>query len=266
MDEAIPSSPSAAHGRVVVATSLGFVAAVDAEDGRIAWIYRYDRGLETGRARRLGSDEEDATQRLTGFANEPPVLGFGLTLVAPTDSNYLYGLGTRPRGPQRDLEQWHPKDRRSVFGEIAVEYVAGVVGGAGDVAPQVVLVGKGDSGDSGVPGKVIVGLEPLHGFKRWAFPAATGRGSVPHGRAVLTEREAFLPTRHGILVIDLSGALGGGGPAGAQGPSERALLEGPPAPAPQADLFAGLAYGNLVPLPGEGLFSVNTTHVTFWRK
>jgi outer membrane protein assembly factor BamB len=266
MDEAVPSSPAAARGRVVVSTSLGFVAAVDAEDGRLAWIYRYDRGLETGRARRLGSDEEDATQRLTGFANEPPVLAFELTLVAPTDSNYLYGLGARPRGPQRDLERWWPKDRRSVFGEIAVEYVAGVVGGSGDVQPQVILVGKGDSGDSGVPGKVIVGLEPLHGFKRWAFPAATGRGSVPHGRAVVTEREAFLPTRHGLLVIDLAGLLEGGAPAAAARPSERPFLTGPPSPAPRADLFAGLAYGNLVPLPGEGLIAVNNTHVTFWTR
>ena len=255
LDEGVPSSPAAARGRVVVSTALGFVAAVDAEDGRVAWIYRYDRGVETGKTRRLGSDHVDDDPRLTGFANEPPVLAFELTLVAPTDSNFLYGLATRPRGAQRDLERWNHKDRRSVFGEIAVEYVAGVVGGSGDVAPQVIVVGKGDSGETGVPGKVIVGLDPLHGFKRWAFPTATGRGSVPYGRAVLTEREAFVPTRHGLMVVDLAGTIEGA-----------ALLTAAPPAAPGRFLAADLAYGNLVPLPGEGLLAVNNTHVTFWVK
>jgi hypothetical protein len=246
-DEAIPSACAAARGRVVVATSLGWVAAVDAEDGRVAWIYRYDRGLETGRVRRLSQDQEDGTPRLTCFANEPPLIAFGLTIVAPTDSNHVYGLATRPRGRERFLEVWDPLDRRRAFPALAVEQLVGAVGGTGEVPPTIVVVGKGESFE-GVAGQLVLGLEPRRGHTRWKHPSATGQGSVPYGRAALTEREAFIPTRHGILRVDLAQRRGA------------ALLT---APEPGgADVFA---YGNLVPLPGEGLAAVNLTHVTLWR-
>lgn len=256
LDEAIPSSPAAAHGRVVVSTALGFVAAVDAEDGRVAWILRYSRGLETGRARRMGREQEDVTPRLTGFANEPPVIAFGRTLVAPTDANDLLGLATRPRGPQRDLRCWDPLDRRQVFQQMAAEYVLGAVGGADGVPPQVVVVGKGDAGEGEPPGNVIAGLEPVYGRVIWSSPVATGRAPVATGRGVLTQREAYLPTSRGLLVIDLAappeqrrvGLLGEG-----LFPADE---PGPPA----------LWTGNLVPLPGQGLLAVNLTHLAFWLR
>jgi outer membrane protein assembly factor BamB len=246
-DEAVPSSCAAARGRVVVSTALGWVAAVDAEDGRIAWIFRYDRGLETGRVRRLSQDQEDGTPRLTGFANEPPLIAFGLTLVAPTDSNHVYGLATRPRGRERFLEVWDPLDRRRAFPAVAVEQIVGAAGGTLEVPPTIVVVGKGESFE-GVAGQLVLGLEPRRGHTRWKHPSATGQGSVPYGRAALTEREAFVPTRHGILRVDLAQQRG-------------AQLLTSPLPG-GADVFA---YGNLVPLPGEGLVAANLTHVTLWR-
>lgn len=253
LDEAIPSSPAAAHGRVVVSTSLGWIAAVDAEDGRIAWIYRYDRGLELGRIARLGTREADDTPRLTGFANEPPLIAFGLTLVAPTDSDLVLGLATRPRGPARDLVRWDPLNRRVSFPDMAVEALVGAVGGDGTLPPTIIVTGKGDAEEGGPPGRVIAGLEPRLGQTRWSVEAGTGRAPATFGRAALTPNAAYVPTLHGILVVDL-----------AQGRATDLLGRGhlPPHEAEPESRW----YGSLVPLPGEGLIAVNESHLTFWRE
>jgi hypothetical protein len=253
LDEAIPSSPAAAHGRVVVSTSLGWIAAVDAEDGRIAWIYRYDRGLELGRIARLGTREADDTPRLTGFSNEPPLIAFGLTVVAPTDSDLVLGLATRPRGPARDLVRWDPLNRRVSFPDMAVEALVGAVGGDGTLPPTIVVTGKGDAEEGGAPGRVVAGLEPRLGQTRWSVEAGTGRAPATFGRAALTPTTAFVPTLHGILVVDL-----------AQGRAIDLLGRGhlPPREAEPESRW----YGSLVPLPGEGLVAINGSHLTIWRE
>jgi hypothetical protein len=256
LDEAVPSSPAAAHGRVVVSTSLGFVAAVDAEDGRIAWLFRYDRGLETGKARRMGSEAEDLSPRLTGFANEPPVLAFGRVFVAPTDSNQLYALMSRPRGERRDLEGFKARDRRTDFPQMAVEYVLGAAGGFGGLPPQVVVVGKGDAGEGEPAAKVVAAIEPVQAIVLWSDALATGRTPAAYGRALLTEREVYLPSRQGLIVVPLRGGDAGSGSRSTHlGPGLFPEGEGVP---------EALWTGNLVPIPGRGIVAVNTTHLAFW--
>lgn len=252
LDEAIPSSPAAAHGRVVVATSLGWVAAVDAEDGRVAWIQRYDRTRETGRLTRLNAMEADLTPRVTGFANEPPLLAFGLVVVAPTDSHQLLGLATRPRGPGRHLVRWDPRDRRNHFDRMAVEALVGAAGGDGEVPPTIVATGKGDAGEGEPPGRVVCGLDPATGATRWSVAAATGHQPSTWGRAALCADRAWVPTLHGLLAVDLRRGR-------AEGLLGRDLL--PPGQAEPESRW----YGSLVPLPGEGLVAVHEGHITFWR-
>ncbi|MFM8980002.1 MAG: PQQ-binding-like beta-propeller repeat protein [Planctomycetia bacterium] len=252
LDEAIPSSPAAAHGRVVVATSLGWVAAVDAEDGRVAWVQRYDRTREVGRLTRLNAMEADLTPRLTGFANEPPLVAFGLTVVAPTDSHQLLGLGTRPRGAGRHLVRWDPRDRRNHFDRMAVEALVGACGGDGKVPPTIVVTGKGDAGEGEPPGRVVAGLDPASGATRWSIAPATGHQPSTWGRAALSASHAWVPTLHGLLAVDLE-----------RGRAVELLGRGllPPGQAePEARW-----YGSLVPLPGEGLVAVHEGHITFWR-
>jgi outer membrane protein assembly factor BamB len=252
LDEAVPSSPAAAHGRVVVSTSLGFVAAVDAEDGRIAWIQRYDRSREVGRLTRLASQEADLTPRMTGFGNEPPVIAFGVTVVAPSDSNQLLGLATRPRGAGRHLLLWDPRDRRTDFERMAVEAVVGAVGGDGVVPPSLLVTGRGDAAEGEPPGKILAALEPVRGQTRWSVEAATGREPATFGRAALTARRAYVPTLDGLLVVDL-----------ARGRLET-LIDRSHLPPGQA-WPTSRWFGSLVPVPGQGLVAAGDAHLTFWN-
>src|SRR5207245_1648965 len=97
-----------ARGRVVVVTSVGIAAAVDASSGRTEWSYRYDRARAGGEEpdKRL-EDEAEQDERSTTFANEPPVLCGGRCWFAPTDSRWLFATADRPQGRARRFELWH---------------------------------------------------------------------------------------------------------------------------------------------------------------
>jgi outer membrane protein assembly factor BamB len=253
LDEAVPSTPAASHGRVVVSSALGFVAAVDAEDGRVAWIQRYDRSREVGRLTRLASQEADLSPRLTGFANEPPVIAFGVTVVAPTDSNQLLGLATRPRGAERRLVLWDPRDRRTDFERMAVESIVGVAGGDGQLPASILVAGRGDAAEGEPPGKILAALEPVRGQTRWSVEAATGRQPATFGRAALSARRAYVPTLDGLVVVDL-----------ARGRVET-LLDRSHLPEGHAWPVSRW-FGNLTPIPGEGLVAASDGHLTFWKR
>jgi hypothetical protein len=252
-DEAIPSSPAGAHGRVVVFTGLGIVASVDARTGRPHWAYRNDRGVVgAGRLKRL-QGERDRTPRETGFANVPPLIAFERIWVAPTDGLEILCLFDRPRGPRRALRAWR-KDRRAGFVDFAAEQIVGLTTPAHG-APLLVVVGRGEVPEGRPPAALAKAIDAFDPAGRWEAFATTGDGPAPYGTALLTEEELFVPTRHGICVFDL---LDG---------SDLATLDVASVPAALRDLLTpgiGLG-GNLVPAPGLGLLVLSGTHGVFWR-
>jgi len=255
-DEAIPSSPAGACGRVVVSTSLGIVAAVDARTGRVHWLYRNDRGLVGGgRLRRL-QGEEDATPRETGFANGPPLIAFERVWVAPTDGTQICCLFDRPRGPERKLRSWR-RDRRDDFVDFAAEQLVGLVPQAGDDPfPVLVVVGRGESSEGQPPAAIAKGIDALRpSWNRWEAFATTGDGPEPFGTALLTTGELFVPTRHGICVFALEDGSDLATIDVGSVPPRLETLRTP-------DVFLS---GNVVPAPGLGLLVLGPTHAVLWR-
>ncbi len=256
VDEAIPTSPAAARGRVVVGTSLGIVAAVDADDGRPQWLLRYERGaVAQGRSRRLGS-LRDTAPRLSGFRNQPPVLALERTFVAPTDGPHLLCLFDRPRGAGRELVSWR-LHRRLDFRDFAAEQIVAAQDGDGSHPPRLILAGKGRSTEGDVPAPIAVALDALRPPRvLWTATATTGDGGEPYGRAVATDAELFVPTRHGISVYSTVDGR------------DRATLDVSNLPDEWASLLPTDVgpYGNLIAVPGKGLLAVNESLVAFWRR
>jgi hypothetical protein len=272
MDEVIPTSPAAAHGRVIVGTALGMIAALDAYDGRIRWIYRYDRAVETERGVRRNRNRPDVGQRASSFANEPPILAEARCYVAPTDSNKLLILHDRPLGAGRSL-LGEDRSRMIVAWFFMAEHIAGVAPARDGTGPQLVVVGKGE--DSSPPGPLVTAVDALlrtppwpdekeralrvEEKQSWSGVSPTGFGPEPYGRALVTAEEVFVPTWHGIAIYELADRDGNGthylGVLNRQ-----AMLH--PEPVPE-DLTP---YGNLIPVPGRGIAAVSATTVAFWGR
>lgn len=254
-DEAIPSSPAGAHGRVVVSTGLGIVASVDARHGRPHWVYRNDRGVVgAGRLKRL-QRENDHTPRETGFANVPPLLAFERIWVAPTDGLEILCLFDRPRGRRRSLRAWR-KNRRAGFVDFAAEQIVGLAPPPeNEASPLLVVVGRGEVPEGRPPAAIAKAIDAFDPARRWEAFATTGDGPEPYGTALLTEAELFVPTRHGISVFDV---LDG---------SDLATIDVSSVPVRLRELLTpeiGLS-GNVVPAPGRGLLVLGATHGVFWR-
>lgn len=268
MDEVIPTSPAAAHGRVVIGTALGIVAAVDAADGRIRWAHRYNRAVETERGNIRNRDRRDPGLRTSSFFNEPPILAGGRCYVTPTDSEDLLILFERPRMDVRALlSEARPRDLGN--SKHMVEHIAGVdtrrrEGRSG----SLVLVGQGQGGDP--PGPILTVYDagtPNLAWPReakelrslWEGISPTGFGAQPYGRALLTSQEIYVPQEHGIAVFELEDRDGDGShflallDQGAFDPKLRGTVQGRP-------------YGNLIPIPGKGLVAVNATSIAFWAQ
>jgi len=268
MDEVIPTSPAARHGRVVIGTALGIVAAVDVNDGRIRWAHRYNRAVETERGNVRNRDRRDPGLRTSSFCNEPPLLTGGRCYLTPTDSEDLLILFERPRTAMRALlSEARPRDLGN--SKHMVEHIAGVdtrhrEGRGG----SLVLVGQGQGGDP--PGPLLTVYDagtPNLAWPReakelrslWEGISPTGFGAQPYGRALVTTEEIYVPQEHGIAVFELEDRNGDGShflallDEGAFDPKLVGKIEGRP-------------YGNLIPIPGKGLVAVNATSIAFWAR
>ena len=257
-DEAIPASCAAAHGRVVIVTSLGIAAAVDADSGRTLWSYRYDRGRPDGDdlGHRLDATIE-TTERKSSFVNEPPLVADGRCFLAPTDARYIFAIADRPRGRARTLRLWR-RHRVDDFRNLAVEQIVGVVGETDTDEPVLVLAGQGYEGE-GSPHTAVVALDPATGSLRWerALPFATR--PEPYGRALLTTSEVYISTAHGIARYRVSDG------------AELPALDGAAVARDGGSLLDayGRPYepiGNLVPIPGKGIVTVNADSISIWRR
>lgn len=254
-DEAMPASCAGARGRVVLVTSLGIAAAVDAVSGRTVWTLRYDRGRPDGDdlTHRLDGPVESGDRR-SSFSNEPPLLADGRCFLAPTDSRYVLATADRPRGRARTLRLWK-RHRVDDFRNLAVEQLVGVLSEARTDAPALVVVGQGYEHD-GSPHTAVVALDPATGAMRWERALPSGEEPEPYGRALLTEGEVYVPTRDGIARYRV--ADGSELPPldrAAISDEDRAYLSESDRPV-----------GNLVPIPGQGLVAVDVDAVTIWRR
>ncbi len=254
-DEALPSAPSGARGRVVVSTGLGVLAAVDVVDGTVEWLLRYDRGVAaTNRARRLGA-LRDGSPRQSSFQDEPPVLALDRVYAAPTDGPYVLVLFDRPRGRERSLVSWRVH-RRFDLVDFAAEQVVGILPAADDRPPLLVLVGKGAAAEGEPPPPIAVGLDALSPRRPpvWRAVSTTGHGAEPWGRALLTSKELVVSTADGLVVLDA--ATG----------HDLATVDASRTPESWADILSSGAkpFGNLVPIPGVGILAVGSRLVTGW--
>nr|MDJ0976385.1 hypothetical protein [Planctomycetota bacterium] len=104
------------------------------------------------------------------------------------------------------------------------------------------------------PGPIVASRDAISGGRTWEHPGPTLFALEPYGRGLVTEREAFVPTRGGIAIFDL-------GKRGA----DLGVLEVGMLPRDMRDEFP-VPYGNLIPIPGRGLIALSATTITFWRK
>ena len=252
-DEVVATSCAAARGRVVVVTSLGITAAVDAASGRTEWSFRYPRGRRGGEDpdKRL-EDEPEQDERSTTFANEPPLLCGGRCFFAPTDARLLFATADRPRGPRRLLRLWL-KDGTEDFQNLAVEHLVGATDGLDGGPALLVAVGQGFR----APGEMetcVVALDAEHGGSIvWSRALPTDALQEPYGRAVMTRGEVYVSTSRGIARYRLEDGqdLPFLGPEAL--PGDAAALSS-----------AELPYGNLVVAPGRGVLATSDARVAWW--
>ena len=249
-DEVIPSSPAAARGRVVVSTSLGIVAAVDARDGRMRWALRNDRDINSARRVRGRISASERAPRGTGFVNEPPILLGERCYVAPMDGQLVYVLFNRPIGRDRMLKS-RSLHQQTDFGPFRAEFIAGVAPHPEDGAPLALFTGRGVNRTP--PAPVVVARVVSPPRTRWSATPSTGLGASTFGRALVTAREVFVPTHGGVEVFDL--ATG----------EERTLLNLRDVPKEAREALPR-PYGNVIPLPGKGFITLSTTSVAFWKR
>jgi hypothetical protein len=273
MDEVIPTSPAASRGRIVIGTSLGMLAAVDARDGRVQWVQRYSRAVETERGRVRNRDRRDDGARASSFSNEPPIIARDHIYVTPTDGHNLLVLWDRPLTSSRALSILE-LDRMALVSTSQVEHIAGVVLPEKGREGSVALVCQGDEAE--IPGTLVgvYALRGRHGQSReeheprwpvfadefaalWKGIGPTGYGAQPYGRALMTETEVFVSQEHGIAVFELIDKDGDGNLLG--------LLDMSRVPEAMRKGMRGRPYGNLIPVPGGGLVAVNATSIACWR-
>ena len=248
-DEVIPTSPAARHGRVVVGTAIGVLAAVSARDGRVLWAYRYPRNVAGDKARRIVGTESERGGRTSSFQNEPPILTADLCIATPTDGRHVLVTTTHPIGRERML-RCHEIERHERFGPHAAEYVAGAYRDPDHGAWRMVVVGIG--GDTEPPGPMVLAVDPLTEARLWYEPSPTGRGSLPFGRGFIGEDHAYVPTRYGIAVYNLADG------------NVAALIDRSAIPKDMRERAPAVPYGNLIPTPNGGVLSVSATTVAYW--
>jgi outer membrane protein assembly factor BamB len=157
------------ENRVYFNTNLGLVAALDAENGDIRWISRYDRFTE-----------KTFMQGVAGpphFDRDPaPCLYHdGLVIVAPSDSPAIFALDA-----DTGKTVWQQNQLPNAL------HLLGVVGTR--------LI---------VSGERVASLDIASGNLNWTWPESAHAGIRGMGRGVVAGNEIFWPTRNQILVLDV---------------------------------------------------------------
>jgi hypothetical protein len=173
-------SPGAAYGdevthnlltlvgdRIYFNSNLGLIAAIDAESGAIAWIWRYGRvgaeGIIRGRAgpQHFGRDPS------------PCLYHEGLVIVAPSDTPKIFALDA--------------DTGRTIW---SIDKLADALHLLGVVRDNLI-----------VSGNRLAALDVRSGELRWAWPESEHAGIRGMGRGVIAGSEVFWPTRNEIHVI-----------------------------------------------------------------
>ncbi|MBI4616048.1 MAG: PQQ-binding-like beta-propeller repeat protein [Planctomycetes bacterium] len=109
--ELVATTLAAEDGVLYCLTNLGVACALDAADGRVRWLARYER-IEipiTQYAR--------VQRREPSWANCPPLLSRGVLVVAPLDSSYAYAYDARTGELEWKYERGSHKYLLSVTGD-----------------------------------------------------------------------------------------------------------------------------------------------------
>jgi len=162
-------------GMIYCNTNLGAVAAVSADDGRIAWVMKYPRA-----AFRSGDPDKSESHFFRDL--NPCLVAGDLLIVAPSDCDRIFAL-------------------RRGSGSLAWATPPGV---AADV--QHLLGVRGNS--LICSGDYLYWLDLQSGAVQVQFPASTGEGPMlaapsprGQGRGILAGEHIYWPTRENILVF-----------------------------------------------------------------
>lgn len=159
--------------RLYYSTSLGFVAALDTDDGRICWVRGYERRTSqptgVGRAKPLHYDRAPA----------PCLYHGGLLVAAPSDTQCIFCLDA-----ETGQMLWSNDQLPDVL------HLLGVV-------RDNLIVG----------GNRLAALDIGNGTLKFIWPESETAGIRGMGRGLIAGEEVFWPTRTEIYVMD--GGLGG---------------------------------------------------------
>jgi outer membrane protein assembly factor BamB len=164
-DEITHTLLTLAGDRVFVNTNLGVVAALEADDGRLRWLRRYDR---TGRS---------LSTRLPGHFDRDPspcVYDRGVLYVAPADTAAVFALDA-----DTGAALW------AVYSLSDATHLLGVVDGK--------LIASGHR---------LWAVDTQSGRVEFVWPESEHAGIRGFGRGVVAGREVFWPTRDKIFVFD----------------------------------------------------------------
>lgn len=150
--------------RIYYSTNLGAIAALEREDGRVAWVVTYTPDVRGDRER---------IRRLETTGLTPCVYHAGVVCAAPQDTDSIFLLDA---------------DSGIVLHELKlperVQFLLGVTGGT--------LVASGRS---------LWGIDIVTGRLRWHVGGERPEDSG-YGRGTIAGHRAYWPTREEILVVD----------------------------------------------------------------
>jgi hypothetical protein len=167
-DETTHNLLTVVSDRIYFNSNLGLIAALDADDGSLCWLHRYERLARPG-----GASAESVTARI-GRAPSPALLHDGLLIVAPSDSADVFALDA-----DTGMRMW------------STDGLTGPVDLLGVVAGNVVAGGVR-----------LWGIDVRSGRVRFVWPDSETAGIRGMGRGVVAGREVFWPCRREVYIID----------------------------------------------------------------
>lgn len=177
--ETIGTMPALAGNRLFVCSNLGFVSCIDAENGEVLWVRRYER------VRFLTTNNFVLPPVAVTWFSRPPLVKDGAVVVTPVDSRDLLCLDA-DTGEVR----WTREARWSVSSRAREHVLVGAVDGkvftAGRLLKAYDLKTGANRGQATLPGQVL-------------------------GLGALTDKTGYLATSAGLVRFDTStGRLRGG--------------------------------------------------------